>query len=399
MADAMTESGPEFPMRKTCPLHPPREYAELRDRRPICRVTLPTGVSAWLVTRHDHVRRLLADPHVSTDRTQPGFPLLRPAADRTNPVLLGTDPPEHTWHRRMVLGDFTVKRVARMRPRIQEIVDTHVDALLAGDRPADLVRALALPVPSLAICELLGVPYADRAVFQRNTTALSGQGDGVEARRAASEALDAYLDHLVAGHEADPGEDLLGRLIVKYREAGCYDHDWLVRLGRVLLMAGHETTANMISLGVVGLLENPGQLEALRGAPELWPRAVDELLRFFSIVDHGTTRVATADIEIGGERIREGEGMILVLGSADRDGGVFADPDRLDIHRNARPHVAFGYGPHQCVGQHLAHAELEIVLRTLFERVPALRLAESVDRLPFKPATGVYGLHALPVTW
>ncbi|MFC5832478.1 cytochrome P450 [Nonomuraea insulae] len=392
-----------FPWRRTCPFAPPEQY---KDLPPVSRHELASGRPAWLVAGYEEVRQVLSDPHISSDRTRPDFPVVFPAAQRAlgkarvKPSYGGMDRPEHTMHRQFVAGEFTVRRVETMRPRVRAIVTEHVEAMLAGPKPADLVEALALPVPSLVICELLGVPYEDRDDFQRRTRLILSRGSDPRESTEAFVGLMTYLDGLVtAKRERPDGEDLLGRLIAKYVEAGVYDREQMVSLASGLLIAGHETTANMIALGTVALLEHPDQLAELRRDPALTRNAVDELLRYFSVADLVTARVATGDIEVGGVRIRAGESVLSLGAAADRDPAAFDRPDELDVRRDAAHHVAFGYGIHQCLGQNLARMELEIVFDTLFGRVPDLRLASALEELPFKTDGIMFGLHALPVTW
>jgi cytochrome P450 len=298
-----------------------------------------------------------------------------------------------------VISEFSVPRINALRPRIQEIVDAAIDDLLASGRPADLVRTVSLPVPSLVICELLGVPYADHDYFQTRTTKLVSRATDVAERQAAVTELRAYLDGLVTGKEREPGDDLIGRQIRRQRDEGAKDHDALVSLAFLLLVAGHETTANMISPGTLALLTHPDQLGLVRDDPATTPLAVEELLRYFSIADSATARTATADTEIGGQRITAGEGVIALGLAANRDPLVFDRPDELDVTRGARHHVAFGFGPHQCLGQNLARAELTIVFDTLLRRVPTLALAGGVDEIPVKQDATIYGCYELPVTW
>ncbi|MEO3798379.1 cytochrome P450, partial [Nonomuraea sp. B10E15] len=253
-----------------------------------------------------------------------------------------------------VVGEFTVKRLAALRPRIQDIVDHFVDGMLATDqRPVDLVQALSLPVPSLVICELLGVPYTDHDFFQSRTTMMVSLASQEDRLRAFAE-LRAYFDDLVTRKESEPGDDLLGRQIARQRQEGALDHTALVSQAFLLLTAGHETTANMISLGVLGLLTHPEQLALIKADPGRTPAAVEELLRYFTITDTVTARVATEDVETGGVSIKAGEGVIVSALSANRDPAAFTNPAELDIERGARHHLAFGYGPHQCLGQNLA---------------------------------------------
>ncbi|MFD9887961.1 cytochrome P450 [Amycolatopsis sp. NPDC059027] len=402
-----------FPAKRTCPFSPPPEYSRMRDEGRVAMAALPSGQRAWVLTRHEDVRTMLTDPRFSSNRFNPGFPLMIERFQQTdeetrkNPFrvsLINMDPPEHGQARREVVGEFTVKRMRALQPRIQQIVDEHIDAMLAGPphhgkRSADLVQALSLPVPSLVICELLGVPYEDHEFFQqRSSTLLNRQADAPE-RQQASDELRKFLDELVTAKEAAPGDDLLGRQIVKQRETGEVDHLGLVATAFLLLIAGHETTANMISLGTLTLLENPDQLAMIKADPGKTPDAVEELLRYFTIAEFATSRVTTEDVEIAGVVIPKGEGVIGLSNSANRDESAFENPDTLDIERGARHHVAFGFGAHQCLGQNLARMELQIVFDTLFRRIPTLKLATSVDELPFKNDSQIYGLHELPVTW
>jgi cytochrome P450 len=371
----------------------------------VSRAKMPTGQDVWLITGHEYVRKILVDPRVSSDRSHANFPNIvdipperRRQASALGDALISADPPQHTDRRRMLITEFTVRKVAALRPRIQQIVDDRIDDLLAGERPADLFAELALPVPSLVICELLGVPYEDRAFFQTRTKVLLSRSTPADEREAVSGELRTYFDELITAKEASPGDDLLGRLIVRNRETEVFSHELLVGLATLLLIAGHETTSNVISLGTMALLQHPDQLAALTADPALLPSAIEEMLRFLNIVEAGF-RVATEDIEIGGTVIKAGEGLIALAGSANRDDDAFDDADTFDVARGARHHVAFGYGIHQCLGQNLARMELEIVFSTLFRRMPGLRLAVPVTDVPFKDDSIIYGVHALPVTW
>ncbi|MFR9728374.1 cytochrome P450 [Saccharopolyspora sp. MS10] len=391
-----------FPPPRTCPFRLPEEYPELRESTPVRRVLLPTGRHAWIVTRYEDVRRALVDPRLSSDRGDPNFPHVVELAKSDNDSTLslaGMDPPVHTRARRAVVGEFTLRKTEAMRPRVQQVVDEAVDAMLAGPRPADLVRALSFPVPSLVICELLGVSYGDHEFFEDRTSTMLNTTEPPLARQRAFFDLQSYLDDLVTRKEADPGDDLLSRQAAKTPEDRSYDHAELVDLAFLLLTAGHDTTGNMISLGSLALMRAPELRERVTGAAEGALEVVDELLRYFSITDLITVRIAKDDLEIGGQPIKAGEGVFALGGAANRDPAAFARPEEIDVDRGARQHVAFGYGPHQCLGQNLARMELEIVYRTLFRKIPELRPACDPGELPLKNDAAIFGLHALPVTW
>ncbi|PXX71293.1 pentalenic acid synthase [Nocardia tenerifensis] len=401
-APPRTDSAPAFPSDRTCPYRLPAQYTRFRDEaRPMQRVTLFDGRPAWVVTRHETARALLADPRLSSDRSHASFPALSPRfrmfRERQRPFI-ALDPPEHTAKRRMLITEFTVKRVKSMRADIERIVHGCLDEMLAAGPPADLVSQFALPVPSLVICQLLGVPYEDRERFQDASRRMV-QSDTAAAAIGARDELDAYLDGLIAQLEANPGPGLLSALIADQMAHGQIDRAELVATALLLLVAGHETTASMTALSVITLLDHPEQHAALRADPGLISSAVEELLRYLAIADVGGGRFAKADIEIDGFLIKAGDGVLISNAIANRDGAVFAEPDAFDIHRSARHHISFGFGVHQCLGQNLARLELEIVLTALFERVPTLRLAVPVDQLTLRPGTTIQGVNELPVTW
>jgi cytochrome P450 len=398
-----------YPAARTSPFAVPEPYVRQQESGAITRVRLNHGEEAWFVTRLAEAREILMDTGTfSSDRRRPGFPVIAtttsPAEQRQamgirTPWLIGMDPPEHTAERRAVVGEFTLRRLDAMRPRVQQITDELIDDMLAAGPPADLVHALALPVPSLVICELLGVPYADHEFFQRNSSLLIGLNTALEDRQKASADLLGYLYNLIVSKENQPGEDLLSRQIMRYREAGRYDRETMMGVALILLVAGHETTANMISLGALALLEHPDQLAAMQADPSRTLPAVEELLRYFGIVEGAVRRVATRDVEIGGVRIRAQDAVIVQIPVVNRDPGTFADPHVLDVGRAARSHLSFGFGPHQCLGQNLARLELQIVFDTLFRRIPGLRLDAPVADLPVKDDALVFGLNRLPVAW
>ncbi|MDX3189604.1 cytochrome P450 [Streptomyces sp. MN03-5084-2B] len=394
---------PEFPMTRAagCPFDPPPAARALQGETPLARVRLWDGSTPWLVTRYADQRALLADPRVSADITRPGYPSPAPLPKGgTGISFILMDNPEHARLRRMVTAPFTIRRVAAMRPAVQKIVDDRIDRLLAGPKPVDLVEAFALPVPSLVICELLGVPYADHDFFQDNSKVIVHRDAQPEERAAGHRALIGYLDELVGAKLERPGDDLLSGLATRVA-AGELTRVEAAQMGVLLLIAGHETTANMIALGTLALLEHPDQLALLREGddPALVASAVEELLRYLNITHNGRRRVALEDIEIAGETIRAGEGLIMANDIANRDPEVFPGGDRLDLTRDAHRHVAFGFGVHQCLGQPLARLELQVVYSTLYRRIPTLALATDAGEIPFKHDGSVYGVYELPVTW
>ncbi|GII91858.1 cytochrome P450 [Sinosporangium siamense] len=393
-----------FPMPRTCPYHPPPGYAGLRERGPVSRVTLADGRPAWVVTGYEEVRRLFADHRVSSDRADPNYPRFRPGppsarpdprAVRASRTFVEMDPPEHGHHRRMVTHAFTLRRVRAMRPAVSRAAGELLDRMAELGSPADLVRAYAVPLPALTMCDLFGVPGEDRGFFVEQT------GWAALDRRAAGRArreLGAYFGELARARERRPGRDLLSTLVVRHVRAGELTGQELSNMVVMMVVAGHETTASMIALGALTLLEHPGQLALLAEDPSLVPRAVDELLRFLTVVDT-FPRVAKADIDLGDVRIRAGDAVILLTAAANRDPSVFPDPDTLDVRRAARPHLSFAYGVHQCLGQNLARQELEIAFSALFTRFPTLRGAAPLGDIPVNEAVGVQGVGALPVQW
>lgn len=397
---------PDFPLPRDarCPFDPPPHADTVMREGRIERVRIWDGTTPWMITRYDQVRQILTDPRTSADIRRPGFPDWSPsavAATAQRRSFLNMDDPDHAQQRRLLTVDFTIRRMEAMRPKVQAIVDRLIDDMLAGPKPADLVGAFALAVPSLVICELLGVPVADQAMFQRLGALTIAQDVSPQDAVAAHDTLLAYLIDLTRVKAENPGDDMLSRLAVEQLKPGGMTVEQIGKVGKLLLVAGHETTSNMIALGTVALLQNPDQLAELResGDPKLVAAAVEELLRYLTVVHFGRRRIATEDIEIGGVTIRAGEGIVIMLENANRDESEFADPNRLDIHRDARHHVGFGFGVHQCLGQPLARVELQVVYQTLYRRIPTLRLATPLEELPFKHDMNIYGVHELPVSW
>ncbi len=375
---------------------PDPELAAVRERPGLQRVPTPYGREAWLVTRYDDVREVLRNAELFSYAggiTLP--PMSEEQARRLRAgALLLMDPPDHTRLRRMLTPEFTMRRIRRLEPRIREIVADHLDAMERTGAPADLISEFATPIPSLVICELLGVPYEDREAFQARTRSILDFNQPPEARGKAQMEASMYMAELVGRARVEPGEDLLGMLIREHGE-GISD-DELAGIGGLLLVAGHETTASMIGLGTLALLRHPDQLDLVRAAPDRVKGMVEELLRWLTIIHQGATKVASADTEIAGVPIAKGDVVVVSLPAANRDPALAEDPDRFDIQRPDMPHVAFGYGAHHCIGAPLARMEMQIAFPALFDRFPGLREAGEPE---FRSFNVVYGLTTFPVAW
>lgn len=394
-----------FPLKRSAesPLDPPPAYQELRQTQPVCPVTMASGQPAWLITRYADVKQMLGDPRSSSDRSKPGYPAYPlPAEELGKRWLTRLDPPEHDVIRRMVAPEFSVRRIQRMRPRLEMLLEELLDEFTSKPRPTDLVSGLALHFTSTVICELLGIPAGDHEMFYR-TVALCMVADPAaeqvqEALRANQVFVD-YVERLIDTKNNDPGDDLISRLIVEQVRPGRLSRSQLVDMTRNFIVAGYETTGNTLALGVVALLSHHDQLDQLIADPGLWGNAVEEILRYTTITHSGRRRVAAADIEVDGHVIPAGDGMVGSQDAANRDPAVFPDPDRLDVRREARQHITFGFGIHTCLGAPLARLELQIAFPALFRRLPGLQLAVPFSELPFKSDSQIYGLHELPVTW
>lgn len=389
-----------LPLQRTsgCPFDPPAGLAELRERSPLTRMAYPDGHVGWLATGHSTVRAILADPRFSSRYELMHYPFSGGPEGPLPPApvgdMTGMDDPEHTRFRRLLMGRFTVRRMRQLTGRVQEITTEHLDAMERRGPGMDLVEAFARPIPALLICELLGVPYADRERFQHHAHTIMSMDVPPEEQYAAMAGLEQYMAELIAAQRAEPSDDLLGDLA---RDRDLTD-DELVGVGGFLLAAGLDTTANMIAHGTFVLLSNPAQAEALRSDPELAPQAVEELMRYLTVA-HTGVKSALEDVELDGRLIRAGESVTLSLEAANRDPERFPAPDVLDLRRQAAGHLGFGHGVHQCLGQQLARVELTITLPALLDRFPTLRLAVPADEVPLRTNMNIYGVHRLPVTW
>ncbi|MEU1720904.1 cytochrome P450 [Nonomuraea sp. NPDC005692] len=385
-----------FPITRRRPFDPPEEATALRHQGAMHRMTFADGHLGWLVTGYSAARAILADPRFSNrpERLHPVVPA-RVQLQRELPpgFFLRMDAPEHTRYRKLLMGQFTVRRMKALEPRIEEITHSCLDAMQAAGPPADLVQSFALPIPSLVICELLGVPYEDRAVFQEETKILVNLETKADDALAAFTRIGAYLAELIGRKRAEPADDLLSGLVEEL------SHEELTGVAFLLLLAGHETTANMLGLGTYALLTNPDQLAAMRDDPSVVDNGVEELLRYLTIIHLGPVRSALEDVEIEGHLVRAGESVAFHLPTVNRDPSRFQDADRLDVHRPVGGHLTFGHGIHQCLGQQLARAEMRIAYPALLRRLPGLRLAVTPEEVPMRSDMSVYGVHRLPVTW
>ncbi|MGW2291568.1 cytochrome P450 [Streptomyces phaeochromogenes] len=393
---------PTFPGTRAarCPFDPPKEYADWRETEGLQRVVW-NGEQLWAVSRREDIRALLADPRLSADFTLPAFPGSSGGDKYGVPTFPRMDDPEHARLRRMLTGDFTVRRIERMRPDIQKMADDFLDQMFAKGQPADLVRDYALPIPSLVISLMLGVPYSDHEFFQKHSLTLHERSATEEDKQVARRALFGYLLELVGRREREPQDDLISRLLSERVATGELTREGAAMNGIILLIAGHETTSNMIALGTLALLEHPDQAARVRetDAPAVVANVVEELLRYLTIVQDNVVRLALEDITVGGQLVKAGEGLVFNLAAGNRDTAFVDRPDVLEGDRNSRGHLAFGYGVHQCLGQSLARMELQVALPTLLRRLPGLRLAAPLEEMPFRHDVAIYGLRELPVAW
>jgi cytochrome P450 len=387
-----------LPRAARCPLAPPAVFANWRQEPGLRRV-MYHGQPAWVVSRYQDIRDALLDPRLSA-KTIPEA-IMPTDADNNVPVMFArTDDPEHHRLRRMLTSNFTFRRCESMRPQIQELVDHYLGEMIAGGPPADIVREFALPVPSMVIALLLGVPPDDLGLFQHHTTVGLDTRTSDEERGRAFGEMYAYIQELVHRKETEPGDDLISRLVIEYVATGQLDHETAAMTSVIMMQAGHETTANMISLGTVALLQHPDVYARLGHTDDraVIANIVEELMRYLSIVHSQVDRVATEDLTLGGQPIRAGDFVVMNLPAGNWDTDFVDNPESFEADRNTRGHLAFGYGVHQCIGQNLARVEMQVAFATLARRLPGLRLAVSEDELSFKDAD-IYGMKELPVGW
>ncbi|MEP7084217.1 MAG: cytochrome P450 [Betaproteobacteria bacterium] len=369
----------------------------------MCPVSLWNGKRAWLVTRHEEIRAVLSDDaRFSGAMANPDFPAVTPArvmVDKNERAFVGMDNPAHDAYRRFFTREFSVRRMQALSPRILGIAEELIDDMERRGSPLDLVPALAVKFPSLVMSALFGSPYADHEFIIRCAVARHGLTQSTEEADAKARELAGYVRCLIDTKEANPGDDMVSRIIEEHVRTGKLSREDFAEIGAMILRAGHDTTTNMIGMGTLLLFQNDELRRQLTADPALIENAVDELLRFVSPVQFSPRRVALEDVEIGGVTIPKGEGLFMLLGSANRDEAIFECPERLDALRDASRHLAFGFGIHQCLGQMLARFELQIMFEAILRRLPGLRLAVPLEDIRFKHDMQIYGVHNLPVAW
>jgi cytochrome P450 len=388
---------PGLPMQRPNKFDPPTELASIRDEQPLRRMVFADGHVGWLATGHAEVRAVLGDQRFSSRYELLHLPYAMGGVSELMPAapgdLSGVDAPHHTRYRRLLAGKFTVRRMRQLSERIEQIVDEMLDAMDRHGSPVDLVTAYAQPVPAQVICEMLGVPLEDRDRFQAHAATMSSLDATEQQLTKAWVEITEYIAGLVRAKRSDPTDDLLSDMT-----DSDLTEDELAGLGAFLLGAGLMTTANMIALGFFALSQHPDQLQAWRADPGITDQAIEELMRYLTITPI-TVRAAIEGAEIDGHLIKAGESVALSMQAANRDPLRFPDPDTLDLRRNARGQLGFSFGIHQCLGQHLARAEMRVALPALLTRFPTMRLAVPAEDVPMRDDCDIYGVYRLPVEW
>lgn len=391
---------PAFPLEREDPLRPPSGYEAWREEAPARQVTLQNGKTAWIVLRHNEVRQVLEDPTISVDPSGPNFPQVRAGQSftRNDVIIKHMDPPLHGKIRKMLAPWFTPKRINSLRDGMQRTIDEAVDRLLTLEKPVNFHREFSLVIPSMVICQQLGIDYGYHHDFERFAATITSSTASRDDFVAANQGLFAIEAKILDEQLETPGDGIVGEL-AKRLKSGDITREQALAQFHILILGGHETTAHTISMGMLVLWRHPEVLERLRQQPEDWGKAINEMLRMHCIADGTMTRVTTAEINVGSVIIPAGEGIVPVMTPANYDPRVWEDPTKFDIDRDTTLHVGLGAGIHSCLGQNLARAELEIAFETLTRRVPTLKLAVPEGEIVFTGGGFVYGVADMPVTW
>jgi cytochrome P450 len=391
----------KYPQPRDNPLDPPPAYAHLREQ-PI-QTAEWNGRDVWLISRFAEVRAVLADARVSSDVRRPGFPRSHGERDISqfedgSAPLLRMDSPQHEIERRMVVMDFATRLVEPRRDMVQQVVDACIDRMVTAGDCADLVTAFAQPIPVEVISRMMGIAEDAFVEIEEVTRRAFDVASSPDEVRRSTATMHRIMERQMLLKLDNPQEDVLSRL-AQYVRAGDVTLQRAVMIAVQLPQAGHHTGVAMLALGALTLFQHPDQLAELQAEPTLMAGAVEEMLRYLTVVHQSTRRLAIDDIDVGDQVIRGGDALLALTASANRDPAIFDDPDRFDIRRpNARHHLAFGFGVHQCLGQTLARLELEVAFATLLRRLPRLRLAAQFEELEFVDGI-TYSIASLPVTW